>query len=138
MQNKSLSFEDDSNLRSINPNPVTLQKPDSYYLEELNKVVCPVTDILVNDNSNNTYEKDNFYCYNNGTTKKLVQWKKVGDLWLSRHLTNTSEYKEIDGNVCKVVTEGCDAFNPVQGCNLKCFLNDKTTKTYSANYSALP
>ena len=52
MQNKSLSFEDDSNLRSINPNPVTLQKPDSYYLEEVNKVVCPVTDILVNDNSN--------------------------------------------------------------------------------------
>ena len=138
MQNKSLSFEDDSNLRSINPNPVTLQKPDSYYLEELNKVVCPVTDILVNDNSNNTYEKDNFYCYNNGTTKKLVQWKKVGDLWLSRHLTNTSEYKEVDGNVCKVVTESCDAFNPSQGCNLKCFLNDKTTKTFSANYSAFP
>lgn len=133
-----LSFEDDSNLRNVQPNPVNKQKPDSYYLEEINKISCNNSDILVQDNSDNTYQNDNYYCYNNGPTKKLVQWKKVDKLWVPKHLTHTSEYKEIAGTVCKVLTESCDSFNPSQGCNVKCFLDDKTVKTFTANYMALP
>lgn len=139
MQNKSkLEFDDNSNLREIQPNLVTIPKSDADYIAELNKVVCDTGDILIEDNSSNSYEQSNFYCYNNGATKKLVQWKKVDGLWLPRNLAHTSEYKEVDGNVCKIVTPGCDAFNPTQGCMMKCMLNDKTTKTYSANYMAFP
>ena len=135
MQNKSnLSFENDSNLRGIKTSEVTRQKPDSFFLGEVNKISCNDSDILVQDNSNNSYQKDNFYCFNNGSTKKLVEWKKVDELWLPRNLTNTSEYKEIEGKVCKVITENCDAYNPTNDCMLKCFNNDKTTVTYKADY----
>ena len=140
MQNKSSSnfeFENDSNLRDIKSNVITVSKPDSFYLAEVNKIVCNSTDILFQDNSTNTYEKDNYYCYNNGKNgenKKLVQWKRVEDLWISHNLTNTSEYKEVNGNVCKIITEGCDSHNPVEGCMLKCFQNDKTTSTFTAKY----
>jgi hypothetical protein len=141
MQTKSnLDFEDDSNLRGLKLNVVTKPKPDSYFLTEVNKVMCESGDTLVRDNSNNTYANDNYYCFNNGSKdmpKKLVQWKKVDDLWLPRHLTNTSEYKEIDGNVCKVITESCDSNNPSQNCMIKCFLNNKTVKTFTANYQAI-
>ena len=135
MQKKSdLSFEDDSNLRDIKTNVVTRQKPDSFFLAEVNKISCNDSDVLVQDNSNNTYQKDNVYCINNGPTKKLVQWKKVDELWIPHTLTNTSEYKEVDDKVCKVISEGCDSYNPAQECMLKCFNNDKTTVTYKANY----
>jgi hypothetical protein len=141
MQNNSsskLEFEDDSNLRDIKPNVITKPKPDSFYLEEVNKIVCDPSNILVQDITNKTYEKDNYYCYNNGADKKLVQWKKVEDLWIPRNLTNTSEYKEVEGNVCKILTESCDAQNPSQSCAMRCFLNDKTVKTFTANYMAFP
>lgn len=139
MQNKStLDFENDSNLRGISQNVITKPKPDSFYLAEVNKIVCGEGDILLQDNSNNTFEKDNYYCYNNGPVKKLVQWKMVEDLWIPRNLTNTSEYKEVNGNVCKIVSQSCDSFNPSEGCMLKCFLNDKTDKTFTAKYLAFP
>jgi len=126
MHNKSSnsSFENNSNLTNYANTP----KPDSYYLAEINKISCNDSDILVEDNSNN------YYCINNGPTKKLVQWKKVDNLWIPRNLTHTSEYKEIAGTVCKIVTENCDSFNPFQGCNVKCFLDDNTVKTFTANY----
>jgi len=130
----------DSNLRAI-PSATTMQKPDSYYIQEINKVWCDSSDKLVQDNTNNTYEQDTYFCYNNGTNgnaKKLVQWKKVNGLWLQRHLTNSSEYKEINNHVCKVITPGCDSYNPSQGCVVKCFLDDKTSNTFTANYEALP
>jgi len=139
MQNNSsvnLDFEDDSNLRGIQPNVITKSKPDSYYLEQNNKIVCDSADILVKDISNDA--KDKFLCYNNGENKKLVQWSKVENLWLSRNLTYSSEYKEVDGNVCKIVTESCDAQNPSDKCVMKCFLNDKSVKTFTANYQAFP
>jgi hypothetical protein len=137
MQNKSnnkIEFEDDSNLRDIEPNVITRSKPDSYYLAEINKISCEDTDNLVQDDTN----KNISYCYNNKGNKKLVQWKKVEDLWISRNIKNSSEYREVNGNVCKIVTESCDARNPSQGCMLKCILSDKTFKTYSANYMAFP
>ena len=134
--------ENDSNLRGPNNPSVTLmQKPDSFYLQEVNKVSCNNSDKLVQDNSNNTYEQDNLYCYNNGSNgnaKKLVQWKKVDGLWIQRQLTNSSEYKEIDNTVCKVITPGCDSYNPSQGCVVKCFLDNKSTSTFTANYEVLP
>jgi len=129
--------ENDSNLRGI-PSEITMQKPDSYYLQEINKISCSDSDKIVQDNTHNTYEQDNFYCYSNGPTKKLVQWKKVDGLWLGRHLTNSSEYKEINNNVCKVITPGCDSYNPSQGCVVKCFLDNKTTTEFTANYEVLP
>ena len=131
--------EVDLNLKG-GPNQTSKQKSDSYYLQEINKVWCKDSDILVQDNSNNTYEEDTYFCYNNGTKgdpKKLVHWKKVNGLWLKRHLTNSSEYKEINNNVCKVITPGCDSFNPSQGCEVKCFSDDKTTSIFTANYEAL-
>jgi len=130
----------DSNLKGGSSN-TTKQKPDLLYLKDINKIWCKEPDTLVQDNSNNTYESETYYCYNNGTNgnpKKLVQWKKVDGLWIKRHLTNSSEYKEINDNVCKVVTPGCDSFNPSQGCVLKCFLDDKTTNMFTANYEVLP
>ena len=141
MQNNSsnnLGFEIDSNLRGIEPNVITKPKPDSYYLEENNKIVCGTNDILVQDVSSKVDAKDNFFCYNNGENKKLVQWKKIDNLWISHTLTNTSEYKEVDGNVCKVVTESCDVRNPSDKCVMKCFLNDKSVRTFTANYQAFP
>lgn len=134
--NALLPYVNDSNLNAI-PSVTTMQKPDSYYLQEVNQVMCNNPDISLQDNLNNTYEQDNVYCYNNGNSKKLVQWKKVDGLWLSRNLTNSSEYKVIDNNVCKVITPECDSSNPSQGCMVKCFLDDKTTKTFTANYQAL-
>lgn len=133
-KNSDLGFENNSNLRDIKPNVVTRQKPDSFFLAEVNKISCNDSDVLVQENSNNTYQKDNFYCINNGETKKLVQWKKVDELWLPRNLTNTSEYKEIDGKVCKVISESCDSYNLTQECMLKCFNDDKTVVTYKADY----
>ena len=132
--------QNNSNLSGA-PSTTTIQNPDSYYFEEINKIMCPDSDILVQDNTNNTYEEDTYFCYNNGTngnSKKLVQWKKVDGLWLNRHLTNSSEYKEINNNVCKVVTPGCDSFNPSQGCIVKCYLDNKSSSTYTANYLNLP
>ena len=132
--------EVDSNLKG-GARQTSKEKPDSYYLKDINKIWCKDSDILVQDNTNNTYEQDNYYCYNNGSgsdPKKLVQWKKVDGLWIKRHLTNSSEYKEINNNVCKVITPGCDSFNPSQGCVVKCFSNDKTTNIFTANYEALP
>jgi hypothetical protein len=137
-KSSNLDFEDDSNLRGIQPNEIIKSKPDSYYLEQNNKIVCDSGDILVQDITKNKDPNDNHYCYNNGENKKLVQWKKVDNLWISRTLTNTSEYKEVDGNVCKIVTEACDAYNPSDKCVLKCFLNDKSVKTFTANYQAFP
>jgi hypothetical protein len=136
MQNKSnLSFENDSNLRDIQPNTITVQKPDSYYLEENNKIWCKgADDVLIQDNSNNTYEEDNYYCINNGEKKKLVQWKKVGGLWLKHHFTNTSQYKEINNNVCKIISDSCDSYNPSQDCMLRCYADDGSTTTYKADY----
>lgn len=137
MQNKSndnLDFENNSNLRDIQPNVITRSKPDSYYLSQINKITCEDTDNLVQDDTN----KNIYYCYNNKGDKKLVQWKKVEDLWIPRNVKNSSEYKEVNENVCKIVTESCDAYNPSQGCMLKCMLNDKTFKIYSANYMAFP
>jgi hypothetical protein len=128
--------EKDSNLRDI-PVNTSMQKPDSQYLQDVNKISCDNNDILVQDNSNNSYQQDNYYCYNNNN-KKLVQWKKINGLWVQRHLTNSSEYKEINNNVCKVITPGCDSMNPAQGCQVKCFLNDKTTQVFTANYDVLP
>jgi hypothetical protein len=135
MQNKSqnLDFEDDSNLRGI-PTITTNQKPDSYYLELVNQITCDIGDTFVQDEK----DKNIGYCLNNGSTKKLVQWTKVEDLWIPKHLTNSSQYKEVNGNVCKIVTDSCDSYNPSQDCMLKCFLNDKTTITYIANYMAFP
>lgn len=133
MQNKSsnnLDFEYDSNLRDIEPNVITRSKPDSYYLEEVNKISCRDVDTLVQD------DKNVYYCFNNGENKKLVKWTRVYDLWIPKHLTNTSEYKEVEGNVCKIMTESCDSHNPSQDCQMKCFVNDKTVKTYTANYNA--
>jgi len=139
MQNNlKLDFEDDSNLRDIQLNVITRPKSDAEYIAELNKVSCNEGDILVEDDSNNSYEQNTLYCYNNGDNKKLVQWKKVDGLWLSHNLTNTSEYKEVEGNVCKIETRGCDSRNPSQGCMMRCFLNDKTSVTYNANYLAFP
>jgi hypothetical protein len=139
MQNSlKLDLEYNANLRDIKSNVITRSKPDAEYIAELNKVSCAKDAILVEDDSNNSYEQKNIYCYNNGDNKKLVQWKKVDGLWLSRNLTNTSEYKEVNGNVCKIETRGCDAYNPSQGCVMKCFLNDKTSTTFSANYMAFP
>jgi hypothetical protein len=132
--------QSDSNLREI-PTETNIQKPDSYYITSINKIMCADSDLLVQDNSNNTYEQDNYFCYNNGTNgdpKKLVQWKKVDGLWIKRHLTNTSEYKEINNNVCKVITPGCDSFNPSQDCQVKCFLDNKKNTVFTANYEALP
>lgn len=132
--------QSDSNLREI-PTETNIQKPDSYYITSINKIMCEDSDLLVQDNSNNTYEQDNYFCYNNGTNgdpKKLVQWKKVEGLWIKRHLTNTSEYKEINNNVCKVITPGCDSFNPSQDCQVKCFLDNKKNTVFTANYEALP
>jgi hypothetical protein len=152
MQNKSqegytknlnepgLATKPDSNLRDT-PSKIISEKPDTYYLKEINKITCNNPDKLVQDNTNNTYEEDNYFCYNNGTNgsaKKLVQWKKVDGLWIQRHLTNSSEYKEINNNVCKVVTPGCDSYNPSQGCVVKCFLDNKTTNVFTANYEVLP
>jgi hypothetical protein len=122
------------------PSTTTVQKPDSYYIQEVNKIICNDSDMLVQDNTNNTYEQDTYFCYNNGINgnpKKLVQWKKVNELWLNRHLTNGSEYKEMDNNVCKIITPGCDSNNPSQGCEVKCFLNDKSTKVFTINYEVL-
>jgi hypothetical protein len=137
MQNKSsynLEFKDNSNLRNIQPNIITKSKPDAYYLAEVNKIWCKDDNNLVQDDSNpNVY-----YCYNNGDNKKLVQWKKIDDLWIPKRMTHTSEYKEVDGNVCRIVTESCDSRNPSQGCMMKCFLDNKTVKTYTANYNAFP
>lgn len=130
----------DSNLRDI-PSATTMQKPDSYYISKINKIMCDDSDILVQDNTNNTYEEDNYFCYNNGTNgnaKKLVQWKKVDGLWIKRHLTNTSEYKEINNNVCKVITPACDSNNPSQNCQVKCFLDNKKSSVFTANYEVLP
>jgi hypothetical protein len=129
----NLDFEDDSNLRGI-PSATVLQKPDSYYLSEVNKIVCEDSNMLIQDIEN----KNNYFCVNNGPVKKLVEWKKIDDLWIPHHLTNTSQYKEVDGKVCKIVSDSCDAFNPSQDCMLKCFLNDKTSTTYKANYMAFP
>jgi hypothetical protein len=137
MQNNSknnLDFENDSNLRDVQSNTITKSKPDSFYLAEVNKIMCDEVDTLVNDDSN----KNIYYCYNNSTNKKLVKWTRVNDLWIPKHLTHTSEYKEVDGNVCKIMTESCDSYNPSQDCQMKCFLNDKTVKTYTANYRAFP
>ena len=135
MQNSlKLDLEYNANLRDIKSNVITRSKPDAEYIAELNKVSCAKDAILVEDDSNNSYEQKNIYCYNNGDNKKLVQWKKVDGLWLSRNLTNTSEYKEIDGKVCKVITENCDTHNPTNDCMLKCFNNDKTIVTYKADY----
>jgi len=130
----------DSNLRDV-PSKTTMQKPDSYYITNINKIGCDDSDIIVQDNTNNTYEQDNYFCYNNGTNgnpKKLVQWKKVDGLWIQRHLTNTSEYKEINNNVCKVITPGCDSYNPSQNCQVKCFLDNKKSTVFTANYEVLP
>jgi hypothetical protein len=130
----------DSNL-SGGPNQLSMQKPDSQYIQQINKPMCKKNDILVQDNTNNTYEEDNMYCYNNGTkgdNKKLVQWKKVDGLWIGRHLTNSSEYKEINNQVCKVITPGCDSMNPSQDCQVKCFADDKSSNVYTANYVFLP
>ena len=132
--------EPDSNLRGT-PSVTTKSKPDAEYILEINKIGCDASDNLVKDNSNNTYEQDNYYCYNNGTTgapKKLVQWKKVDGLWIPRNFTNSSEYKEVNNTVCKVITPGCDSMNPAQKCIIKCFNNDKTSTSYTANYQALP
>jgi hypothetical protein len=152
MQNKTLANiasnathallinENNSNLSGV-PSVTIIQKPDSYYLQEINKITCPDSDILVQDNTYNTYEQDNYFCYNNGNkgdSKKLVQWKKVDGLWLNRHLTNSSEYKEMNNNVCKIVTPGCDSYNPSQGCVVKCYLDDKSTSVFTANYLNLP
>jgi len=136
MQNKSTtdwSFEDDSNLRGI-PNQVTKQKPDSYYLQEVNQIWCKDSNILAQDKN----DKNTFYCFSNGEKKKLVEWKKVDDLWIPRRLTHTSEYKEVNGNVCKIMTPGCDSKNPSQNCVITCFNNDKTTNSFTANYQSLP
>jgi len=135
MQNKSTdwSFEDDSNLRGI-VNTVIKQKPDSYYLQDVNKIMCKDADTLVQDSN----DKNIYYCYNNGNNKKLVQWTNVKDLWIPHRLTHTSEYKEVSGNVCKVITPGCDSMNPSQNCTIQCFKNDKTNKKYTANYQSLP
>jgi hypothetical protein len=95
----------DSNLREI-PTETSIQKPDSYYIDSINKVVCADSDLLVQDNSNNTYEEDTYFCYNNGTNgnpKKLVHWKKVEGLWIKRHLTNSSEYKEINNTLINII-----------------------------------
>lgn len=130
MQNKAssnLNFENDSNLRGI-PSVTTMSKPDSQYIQELNQIVCNSPDTLIQDNSNNTYEQDTLYCFNNGEKKKLVQWKKVDNLWINRNLTNGNEYKEVDGKVCKIITPGCDSNNTSEKCELKCFIDDKTTK----------
>jgi hypothetical protein len=132
-KSSNLDFEDDSNLRGT-PSVTTKQKPDSYYLELVNQISCDVTDTLVQDDKN----KDVSYCVNNGSTKRLVQWTKVEDLWIPKHLTNSSQYKEVNGNVCKIVTDSCDSYNPSPDCMLKCFLNDKTISTYKANYMAFP
>jgi len=132
--------ESNSNLRAL-PIQTTMQKPDSFYIQEINKIFCENSDKLIQDNSTNTYENDNYYCYNNGTNgnaKKLVQWKQVDGLWIKRHLTNSSEYKEINNTVCKVITPGCDSQNPSQGCMVKCFLNDNSTNVFTANYEVLP
>lgn len=132
MQNKSvtkLDFENDSNLRAI-PSTTVMQKPDSYYLSEVNKVSCDDSNLLLQDNLNSNI----YYCYNNGPAKNLVEWKKVEDLWIPRKLTNTSQYKEVNGNVCKIMTNNCDSQNPSQDCMLKCFLNDKTSTTFKVNY----
>ena len=129
--------EPDSNLRGT-PSVTTKSKSDLEYIQEINKLSCDNSDILVQDNSSNTYEQDNYYCFNNGSTKKLVQWKKVEGLWIQHHFTNSSEYKEVNNTVCKVITPGCDAMNPAQGCMVKCFNNDKTFSTYTADYQVLP
>ena len=76
MQNKSvtkLDFENDSNLRAI-PSTTVMQKPDSYYLSEVNKVSCDDSNLLLQDNLNSNI----YYCYNNGPAKNLVEWKKSG------------------------------------------------------------
>jgi hypothetical protein len=132
--------EPDSNL-SGGSNKLSMQKPDSVYIQQINKPLCSKSDIVFQDNTNNTYEEDNMYCYNNGTNgeaKKLVQWKKVDGLWIGRHLTNSSEYKEINNQVCKVITPGCDSMNPSQGCAVKCFADDKSTSVFTADYVVLP
>ena len=135
--NNNLNFENSSDLRGIQPNVITRTKPDSEYLAENNKLLCKEIDTLVQDEN----DKNVYYCYNNGVNganKKIVQWKKVEDLWIPKHVTHTSEYKQVDGNVCRIVTESCDSRNPSQNCMMKCFLNDKTVKTYTANYMAFP
>jgi len=138
MQNNSstsLSFENDSNLRGIQPNVITNPKPDSYYLAENNKIVCQDVDKLVHDDN---FDSKILYCYNNGDKKKLVEWKNVNSVWTPKYITHSSEYKEINGSVCKVISESCDSNNPYQGCQLKCFLDDLSTKVYTANFIALP
>jgi hypothetical protein len=104
----------------------------------INKIWCKPTNILVQDNSDNTYQEDNYYCYNNGDKKKLTQWKKVDGQWNSHHLTYSSEFKIINNNVCKVITGGCDGQNPSEGCNIKCFADDKSIKVYTTRYLAVP